>query len=52
MKMINAFVLTLLLLATASWASTKTEEISVGPFNVSFDLSTTEDFEYRCISTL
>jgi hypothetical protein len=44
MKMINVFVLMLLLLATASWASAKTEEVSVGPFNVSFDLNTTENY--------
>jgi hypothetical protein len=40
----NVFVLMLLLLATASWASAKTEKVSVGPFNVSFDLNTTENY--------
>jgi hypothetical protein len=40
----KCFVLMLLLLTTASWASAKTEEISVGPFNASFDLNTTENY--------
>ena len=44
MKMMNVFVLMLLLLATASWALANTEEVSVGPFNVSFDLNTTENY--------
>jgi len=43
MKILSVFAL-MLLLATVPWTSAKTEEVSVGSFNVSFDLSTTENY--------
>ncbi|MHB8117289.1 MAG: hypothetical protein ACYDHX_00940 [Methanothrix sp.] len=41
MKMMHALILMVLL---ATGASAKTEEISVGPYNVSFDLNTTMEY--------
>lgn len=41
MKMMHALILMVLL---AAGASAKTEEISVGPYNVSFDLNTTMEY--------
>jgi hypothetical protein len=43
MKIISVIILMLLLFA-APFVSAKTEEASVGPFNVSFDLNTTQSF--------
>jgi len=41
MKMMHVLILMVLL---AAGASAKTEEVSVGPYNVSFDLNTTMDY--------